>query len=367
MIPIARPLISDREKELVLEVLDSGMIASGEQVKEFEGKFAQYVGARYGIAVSSGTTALHLALLACGIGPGDKVITTPFSFIATANSVLYCGGQPLFCDIEDDTFNIKASSIRATLEREKGVKAILVVHLFGLCCAIEEIAALAREYDVTLIEDCAQAHGAAYRGKRAGSFGKASIFSFYPTKNMTTSEGGIVLTDDEKLCEQVRLLRNHGMPSEYEHTLLGYNFRMTNIAAAMGLGQLERLDEFIARRRNNAHFLDENLGGLPGIKIPHVPSPDYHHVYNQYTIRAVHDREGLMRALKEKEIGHKIFYPALIPHQPLYRERGLDSGDYKAAVKVTKEVLSIPVHPALKEEDLKRIVETIGEYCTLKA
>lgn len=367
MIPIARPLLSEREKELVLEVLDSGIIASGEKVKEFEGKFAQYVGSRYGTAVSSGTTALHLALLACGIGPGDKVITTPFSFIATANSVLYCGGEPLFCDIDGDTFNIKTESLRAMLEHEKGVKAILVVHLFGLCCAIEEIAALAREYNVILIEDCAQAHGAAYKGKRAGSFGKASIFSFYPTKNMTTSEGGIVLSDDEKVCEQVSLLRNHGMPSEYEHTLLGYNFRMTNIAAAIGLGQLEKLDDFIARRRSNAHFLDEHLGKLPGIKIPHIPSSDYYHVYNQYTIRALHDREGLMRTLKENGIGHKIFYPALIPHQPLYKERGIDRGEYPVAAKIAKEVLSIPVHPALKEEDLKRIVETIGEYSTLKA
>jgi perosamine synthetase len=367
MIPIARPQLSEREKELVCEVLDSGIIASGEKVKQFEEKFARYVGSKYGMAVSSGTTALHLALLACGVGPGDKVITTPFSFIATANSVLYCGAEPVFCDVDEDTFNIKASSVKAMLEKEKGVKAILVVHLFGLCCEIEEIAALAEEYRVMLIEDCAQAHGAAYKGKRAGSFGKAGIFSFYPTKNMTTSEGGIVVTDDEKVCEQVRLMRNHGMPSEYEHTVLGYNYRMTNISAAIGLGQLEKLDGFIEARRSNARYLDAHLGGLPGIKTPHVPSEDYYHVYNQYTIRALADREGLMKTLKESQIGHKIFYPTLIPHQPLYRERHIEKGDYATATRLAKEVLSIPVHPALKEEDLKRIVESIGEYCKLKA
>ena len=367
MIPIAKPIISEREKNLVLEVLDSGEIASGRKVKEFEEKFAAYIGQPYGAAASSGTTALHMALQACGIKFGDKVLTTPFSFIATANSILYCGAEPVFCDIDEHTFNISVDSLKKTLERVKGIKALLIVHLFGLSCDMDAIMEVVREHNLILIEDCAQAHGSAYKGKRAGSFGRASIFSFYPTKNMTTGEGGIVLTADEKVYNEALLLRNHGMPGEYEHTVLGYNYRMTNIAAAIGIGQLELLDGSIEKRRENARYLNEHLKDLPGLKTPFVPSGDYYHVYNQYTLRVLHERPSLMKVLKESEIGHKIFYPTIIPDQALYKKIPLGEVNCPIARKTAGEVLSIPVHPALNETDLKRIVETIGEYCKLKA
>jgi perosamine synthetase len=367
MIPIAKPMVSEHEKKLVLEVLESGELAQGRKVKEFEEKFAAWCGGNYGVATSSGTTALQVALQACGIRPGDRVLTTPFSFIATANSILYCGAEPVFCDVDEDTFNISPSSLLATIAREKGIKALLIVHLFGLPCDMDAIMNIVREHGLILIEDCAQAHGTAYKGKRAGTFGRAGIFSFYPTKNMTTSEGGIVITDDEQVHQQSQLLRNHGMPREYEHTILGYNFRMTNISAALGLGQLERLEGFIDKRRANARFLDEHLKGLPGIRTPQVPSADYFHVYNQYTLRALTDRKGLMESLRTHEIGHKIFYPTLIPDQPLYTSQKIGQGDYPVARLLASQVLSIPVHPALNEGDLKRIVETLGEYCKLKA
>jgi len=365
MIPIAKPMVSEREKSLVLEVLDSGELASGRKVKEFEEKFAAYIGQPYGVAASSGTTALHMALQACGIKFGDKVLTTPFSFIATANSVLYCGAQPVFCDIDEDTFNISPESIRKAIAADKEIQALLIVHLFGLSCNMDAIMEIVKEHRLVLIEDCAQAHGSSYRGKKAGSFGKASIFSFYPTKNMTTSEGGIVVTGDEQVCQELLLLRNHGMPREYEHTVLGYNYRMTNISAAIGLGQLEQLEGFIEKRRAHAHYFDTHLKGLTGIKTPGIPSADYFHVYNQYTLKVRDDRTRLMGALKEAGIGHKIFYPTIIPDQALYRKLSLKAGECTAARKAAGEVLSIPVHPALNEADLKRIVETLGEYCTL--
>jgi perosamine synthetase len=365
MIPIAKPVISEREKTLVMEVLDSGELASGRKVKEFEEKFAAYIGQPYAVAASSGTTALHMALMACGVKFGDKVLTTPFSFIATANSVLYCGAQPVFCDIDEGTFNISPQALKKALAADRGIKALLIVHLFGLSCDMDAIMEIVKEHNLVLIEDCAQAHGSAYRGRKAGSFGKASIFSFYPTKNMTTSEGGMVVTGSEQVYNEAMLLRNHGMPREYEHTVLGYNYRMTNISAAIGLGQLEQLGSFIEKRRAHAHYLDNHLNDLPGIKTPHVPSPDYFHVYNQYTLRVLHERERLMATLKEAGVGHKIFYPTVIPDQALYKKLSLKEGEYEAARRAAGEVLSIPVHPALNEGDLKRIVETLGEYCKL--
>jgi len=336
-------------------------------VKEFEEKFATYIGQPYGVAASSGTTALHMALQACGVKFGDKVLTTPFSFIATANSVLYCGAEPVFCDIDENTFNISPDSIRKALAADKDIKALLIVHLFGLCCDMDAIMEIVKEHGLVLIEDCAQAHGSSFKGKKAGSFGKAGIFSFYPTKNMTTSEGGIVVTGDEQVYNELLLLRNHGMPREYEHTVLGYNYRMTNISAAIGIGQLERLDGFIEKRRAHAHYFDTHLEELPGIKTPCVPSADYLHVYNQYTLVVSHERKRLMGALKEAGIGHKIFYPTIIPDQALYRKLSLKDGGCAAGRKVAGEVLSIPVHPALNEADLERIVEVLGEYCKLKA
>ena len=239
MISIAKPLIGEEEKQAVLEVLDSGMLAQGPRVKAFEEAFAEMCGVRYAVATSSGTTALHVALLAHGIGPDDEVITTPFTFIASANSILYTGASPQFVDIRSDTFNIDPELIEAAITPR--TRAIMPIHLYGLMADMKPIMDIARGHKLAVIEDAAQAHNAMYKGQKAGSFG-TGCFSLYATKNMTSAEGGMVTTDDPEVAERVKLLRNHGMRVRYYHDMLGYNFRMTDLHAAVGLAQLRKLE-----------------------------------------------------------------------------------------------------------------------------
>ncbi|MGM0410945.1 MAG: DegT/DnrJ/EryC1/StrS family aminotransferase, partial [Bacillota bacterium] len=248
MISIANPIIEDKEKNKVLEVMDSGMLASGQYVKDFEKNFGDYIGTKYAHATSSGTTALHVALKAAGIKEGDKVLTTPFTFIASSNSILFCGAEPIFADIKEDTFNIDPASMKKKLEENPDIKALIVVHLYGLSCDMDPIMDLVEEYDLILIEDAAQSHGASYKDKKVGNFGDAAIYSFYPTKNMTTSEGGMVVTNDKEVSEESELLINHGATERYKHEVLGYNYRMTNISAAIGLEQLKKLDKYNTKR-----------------------------------------------------------------------------------------------------------------------
>lgn len=360
MIPIARPLIGEEEKKKVMEVLDSGIIAAGKVVAEFEDKFAAYIGSRHAIATSSGTTALHIALQAAGVQWGDKVLTTPFTFIATANSILYCGSQPVFCDIDPDTYNMDPQAAEEILKKVSGIKAILLVHLFGLSANMDAFQSLAEKYNILLLEDAAQAHGAQWKGKKVGSFGAASIFSFYPTKNMTTAEGGIILTDDDEIANASRLLRNHGAAVEYQHEILGYNFRMTNIEAAIGLCQLEKLDSFNERRRKNAAFLNENLKNLEWLGLPVEPEGCYH-VYHQYTVR-VKEREDFMKHLSASGVGSKIYYPLPLHHQNLYKKLGYGGLHYPVAEAAAREVVSLPVHPALSDEELKNIVSVVSSF-----
>ncbi len=357
MIPIAKPVITEKEKEKVLQVMDSGMLTSGKYVKEFEKKFAGYIGCKYGIATSSGTTALELALKSAGIGEGDKVITTPFTFIASSNSIFYTGAEPVFVDIDRNTYNIDPELIREKLAEEENIKALLIVHLYGLPCNMEEIMDIVAENELILIEDCAQAHGAKYNGKKVGGFGDVSIFSFYPTKNMTTGEGGIVLTGNKNIAEKARLLVNHGQSSRYYHEILGYNYRMTNIAAAIGLVQLEKLDKLNKRRQDNAVYLTEKLKNLSNIKIPYVPERCYHS-YHQYTIK-VNNRQEWLKHLQENEVGYGVHYPLPVHKQPFYKKRGFGNISLPVCEELSKKVLSIPVHPSLSEDDLQLIVKTI--------
>jgi dTDP-4-amino-4,6-dideoxygalactose transaminase len=360
MIPIARPLVGEEEKRKVLEVLDSGFITQGKVTVEFEEKFAAFAGTKHAVAASSGTTALHLALLALGIGTGDKVLTTPFTFIASSNSILYCGARPVFCDIDEQTFNLSPDAARLALEKDPSIKAILLVHIFGLPCDMDAFRSLAREFGALLIEDCAQAHGASFKGEPAGSMGQAGCFSFYPTKNMTTGEGGAVTTNSDETYRTLRLYREHGASREYEHDLLGYNFRMTNIEAAIGLCQLVKLPEFNRRRRENALFYLERLSANSALVLP-VEPPGYTHAWHQFTIR-VPKRDKLIEILKKEEIGCKVFYPKPIHRQPLYQSLGYGSEDLPVCEKVAEEVISIPVHPGLSGEDLERIVRILLEY-----
>ncbi len=360
MIPIAKPQIGEEEKKKVMEVLDSGILAAGKVVTEFEEKFAAFIGARHAMAVSSGTTALHLALQAAGVGWGDKVLTTPFTFIASANSILYCGGVPVFCDIDPETYNLSPQAAAMVLSRVPGIKAILVVHLYGLTADMDAFRNLADKHGLILIEDAAQSHGARFNGKLAGNLGDASIFSFYPTKNMTTAEGGMVLTDRDELARGVRLLRSHGAPAEYQHEILGYNFRMTNIEAALGICQLEKLSGFNEKRRKNAAFYNERFKKIGWIKTPAEP-PGCHHVYHQYTLR-VPDRARFIEHLTAAGVGSKIYYPMPLHKQPLYTKLGYGDLCYPEAEKASQEVVSIPVHPALSDAELEQVAAVVSSF-----
>ncbi|HXX77793.1 MAG TPA: DegT/DnrJ/EryC1/StrS aminotransferase family protein, partial [Ktedonobacteraceae bacterium] len=285
MIPISRPLLGDEEAAAVLRVLSSGKLAQGEQVAVFEQCFADLCGVREAVAVSSGTAALHLALLAHDIGPGDEVITTAFSFAATANVILLTGATPVFVDIEPDTYNIDPTLVEAAITPR--TRAILPVHLYGNPCDMKQLERLASKHGLIIIEDACQAHAASVDDKAVGGFG-TGCFSFYPTKNMTTGEGGIVTTNDPNIAEKVRLLRNHGQQARYNHTAIGFNMRMTEIQAAIGLVQLGKLEQFNERRISNAGFLTEQFSGL--LQTP-VKRPGHRHIYHQYTIRVPEGRD----------------------------------------------------------------------------
>jgi perosamine synthetase len=356
VISIAKPLIEDAEKQAVLEVLDSGMIAQGPRVKAFEEAFAEMCGVEHAVATSSGTTALHVALLANGIAAGDEVITTPFTFIASANSVLFTGARPIFVDIDPVTFNIDPAQIEAAITPR--TKAILPVHLFGLLADMDAIMEIADRHDLVVIEDACQSHGAEYKGQRAGSFGTGT-FSLYPTKNITSAEGGMITTDDEEIAENCRVIRQHGMRRRYYHDELGFNFRMTDVHAAIGLAQLGKLEKFNAARIANAAYFNEHL---EGVITPTVPE-GYRHVYHQYTVRAPEGRrDALMAHLKENGIGFGVYYPVPIHKQTYYvKELGYDQS-LPEAERAAEEVLSLPVHPALSQADLEKIVATINAF-----
>ena len=354
-IPIARPLIGEAEKEAVMAVMDSGMMAQGPRVAEFEKAFAQFCGAKHGVATSNGTTSLHLALLVAGVSPGDEVITTPFSFFATGSTIIMCGAKPVFADIDPITFNLSPAAVEAAVSDK--TKAVMPVHLYGQTCDMAELWEICEARDLKLVEDACQAHGAEYKGRRTGDLGDLAGFSFYPTKNMTTSEGGIVVTNDDELAEEVRLLRSHGQSQRYDHTSMGYNFRMTDICAAIGLGQLQKLPEFTSKRQANASKLSHGLAEVPGIITPRT-GQDRTHVYHQYTIRAP-DRDGLKGHLQENKIGFGIHYPHLI-----YEGAAMApyASNCTVAQQATQEVISLPVHPALAADELERVVATITNF-----
>ncbi|MDR7438353.1 MAG: DegT/DnrJ/EryC1/StrS family aminotransferase [Armatimonadota bacterium] len=366
MIPIARPVITEEDQARVLEVLASRQLSSGAWVEQFEATFAAYVGARFGIATSSGTTALQAVLEAAGIGPGDRVIVPPFTFVATSNAVVHRGAVPVFVDIEPGTFNLDPNRVEDALRRHRNVRAILVVHLYGLPARMDALCDLARRYGLLLIEDAAQAHGAAFQGRRAGSFGDAAIFSFYPTKNITTGEGGMIITSDEVLARRARLLVHAGaQDGSYEYEVVGYNFRMTNLAAALGLSQLERLDALNELRRQNAAYLTARLQDIPGIRPP-VEPPEMYHVYNQYTIR-IRERDALREFLAGQGIQTRIYYPRPVPATQAYRSVPYEGGPWPETERACREVLSLPVHPSLCPEDLRRIVEAVRAFADSRA
>ncbi|WP_455645327.1 DegT/DnrJ/EryC1/StrS family aminotransferase [Methanosphaera sp.] len=355
MINIAKPIISDEEIEAVTEVLKSGMLAQGSVVEEFQNEFAKYVEAGYGIATTSGTTALHTALIAADIKPGDEIITTPFTFAATSNSILYSQATPVYADIDPKTFNLDPEKIEEKITDK--TKAIMPVHLYGQPADMDAIMEIAEKHDLKVIEDAAQAHGAVYHGKKIGSIGDLGCFSFYPTKNMTTGEGGMVTTNDEDLAEKSGMIRAHGESKRYEQSLLGYNYRMTNIAASIGLVQLKHIDEFNAKRNENAAYLNEGLADVEGITTPYT-ADDVTHVFHQYTIRVSKDRDAFKEYLTDNEIGTGVHYPIVLYKQPYYQTLGI-TGNCPEAEKAASQVISLPVHPSLTTEELDTIIETV--------
>lgn len=357
-VPIAKPIIGEEEIENVVEVLKSGMIAQGPKVMEFEEKFANWIGAKYGIATNSGTSALHVALLACGIGEGDEVITTPFTFIASGNAIVYTGATPVFADIDLDTYTIDPDKIEDLITDK--TRAILPVQLYGQAADMDKIREIAEKHDLKIIEDAAQAHGAEYNGEKVGTLGDMACFSFYPTKNMTTSEGGMITTNDEELAKKAQMFRAHGASERYHHDEIGYNFRMTDIAAAIGLAQLNVIDEFNNKRISNANYLNEQLKDVEGIVIPKSPD-NYKHVYHQYTILVEKgNRDDWVEFLTNKGIGTGIHYPIPLYNQPIYKKLGIE-GDCPLAEKAADNVISLPVHPSLTKEDLDLVVDAVKE------
>ncbi len=355
MISIAKPVIGEEEKKAVLEVLDSGILAQGPRVAAFEKAFAEMTGVKHAIATSSGTTALYLSLLAHGIGEGDEIITSPFTFIASSNAPLFVGAVPIFVDIDTQTFNLDANQIEAAITPR--TKAILPIHLYGLCADMDAIMAIAEKHNLAVIEDACQAHAAKFDGKCAGSFGTGT-FSLYPTKNMTSAEGGMITTNDDAIAEECRVLRNHGMRRRYYHDELGYNLRMTDVHAAIGNAQLKKLPKFNKARGENAAFFSANL---KGVTTPFVPE-NCEHIYHQYTIRVPDGkRDALREFLKENEIGSEIYYPLPIHQQGFYEEM-LGKLSFPVAEKAAEEVLSIPVHPSLTQADRELIVSKINEF-----
>jgi dTDP-4-amino-4,6-dideoxygalactose transaminase len=352
---MAKPLLGDAECDAVVDVLRSGQLAQGAVVKEFEDRFAELCGVEHAIATTSGTTALHVALLAHGIGPGDEVITTAFSFIASANVALYVGATPVFADIDLDTLTIDPDDIERKITPR--TRAIITVHLYGNPSALDRLQELCARYNLVLIEDACQAHCATYQGRPVGGFG-TGCFSFYPTKNITTGEGGIITTNDAALAERARLIRAHGMPQRYVHEMLGYNFRLSNIHAAIGLVQLDSLANWTARRVSNAERLIELLSEQP-IEFQRI-QPQGTHVYHQFTVRIPEGRDEVAAYLKEHGVGCEIYYPIPIHQQPLYRSLGYDDV-LPVTEHATAEVLSLPVHPHLTDADLEIIAQTFAD------
>ena len=356
MILVAKPQLDEAEIEAVSDVLRSGMIAQGQRVADFEQAFAEYNGVEHAVAVNSGTAALHAALLAHGIGKGDEVITSPFSFVATANSVLFTGATPVFADIEPETFNIDPDLMAEKIGPR--TKAIMPVHLYGHPADMGAIRDIAEDRHLLLIEDACQSHGATFQGKKVGSFGTGA-FSFYPTKNMTTSEGGMLTTNSKSVAEKARMIRAHGSAQRYLHEMLGYNLRMTDICAAIGLVQLQKLDRYTAKRQQNAGRLTEGLRGTKNITCPTVKN-GCGHVFHQYTVRTT-KRDDLAAYLNDKGIGTGIHYPIPIHRQPYYQELGY-TDSMPLSEKASREVLSLPVHPQLTDNDINHIISSIKEW-----
>jgi perosamine synthetase len=349
VIPISRPLIGPEERAAADRVLASGALAQGPEVEAFEAEFSAWVDGRECVAVSAGTAALHLGLLAAGVGPGDEVIVPSFTFAATANAVALCGARPVFADIEARSFCLDPAGVDAAVT--PSTAAVVAVHLYGHPADLPALEAVCSRHGLLLVEDAAQAHGARLDGRAVGSWGAVGMFSFYPTKNMTTGEGGMITTADPEIARTARLLRNQGMADRYRNELVGFNARMTDVAAAIGRVQLGRLAGFNAARQANAARYDAEL---TGVVTPPVPA-GAEHVYHQYTVRAP-DRDLLAKRLADAGIDTGVYYPVPVHRLAAF---GLDL-DLPETERAAAEVLSLPVRPDLSADEVGAVIEAVN-------
>lgn len=367
MITISKPLISEEEKMAVLKVLDSGHIVQGPVTQELEKMFAKECNVKHAVAVTNGTAALHIALHSAGIVPGDEVITTPFTFAATANSILMCGAKPVFCDIEPETFNIDPKQIEKKITKK--TKAIIPVDLYGHPHDYSKIYQLAKKHNIIIIEDAAQAVGAMIEDKKAGSFGDAACFSLYATKNIMSGEGGIVTTNNDDIAEKAKRFRNHGQGDRYDYLELGYNYRTNDICAAIGVEQLKKLEMFTTKRIMHARHYDESLKHIKGLILP-TTKKGIRHVFHQYTIRVTKDfsfsRDELKDLLKSEGIICGIYYPKPLHLQPSFSIYKYKEGDFPESEKAAKEVLSLPVHPGLSSKDIDVVIHAIDKISKIR-
>ncbi len=365
MIPISTVRFGVEEEQLVLEVLRSGAIAQGPMVKRLEDRFAELIGVKHAIAVNNGTTALVAALEVLDLAPGDEVLTSPFTFVATVNAILEAGATVTFADIGENDFNIDPVSVAERLT--DATKVIAPVHLYGQMADMAPIARMARERGLMILEDAAQSHLAKYNGRFAGGYGLAT-FSFYATKNITTGEGGLITTDDDTLADRLRVLRNQGMRERYVYEVAGHNYRLTDLQAALAIPQLDRYPATLEARRRNATRLSEGLRQVPGLALP-TQLDGREHVWHQYTVRiteeAAVDRNEFAAGLQENGVGAGIYYPKLIGDYDAYRENPrVRIEPTPVAARVATQVVSLPVHQWLSDDDVARIVEVVTRVAT---
>lgn len=372
MIPYGKQTIDQDDIQAVVDVLKSDFLTTGPKIAEFEQTVADYVGAKYAVAISNGTSALHAACFAAGIGPGDEVITTPLTFAASANCVLYCGGTPVFADVDPKTYNIDPEDIRRKITDR--TKAIIAVHLAGQPCDMDAIHSIAHEYGLIVIEDGAHALGSVYKGKKVGSLSDMTTFSFHPVKPITTGEGGMIVTDNEEFYKKMALFRSHGItrddsmmtrndgPWFYQQFDLGYNYRITDIQCALGCSQMKKLDRFLARRKEIVARYNEAFADCDNIITPYQLS-DTESGWHLYIVQVKNcDRRQVFEAMREKGIGVNVHYIPVYMH-PYYKEHGYENVHCANAEEIYSHIISLPLYPGLTSEQQDYVIDTLKSLC----
>ena len=361
-VPLADPYITEEDVNAVADAVRQKRLSQGKHVEKFENKFAEYIGVKHGVAICNGTAALHVALAAVGVSAGDEVIVPSFSFVATSNSVLYQRAKPVFADINPLTYNINPEEIEKRITKK--TRAIIPVHYAGQPADMDAVSEIAEKYRIYVVEDAAEAHGALYHGRKAGSLGDVACFSFYPNKNMTTGEGGMITTDDEELAERMRMIRAHGQDARYHHVMLGYNYRMTDFQAALGLVQLKRLERVIRNKVERAVFYNKKIREtFDDAIIPPYAAPDRTHVYMFYSVRfetrAMRDKAIV--ELENRGVETRISFPCL--HlQPLYQELfGYRTGLLPVTENVSDTILCLPIYPHMSPKEQEYVLSVLND------